>query len=70
MTKSITVMPKKRGRPPTGRDPSIVVRFPLPIIEAVDEVAKDRDITRSDVIREAVEDAVRHKLEKAKGKAR
>lgn len=46
------------------------VRFPSDVIEAVDEVAKDRDITRSDVIREAVEDAVRHKLEKAKGKAR
>lgn len=67
MIKSITAMPKKRGRPPTGRDPSIVVRFPPAIIEAVDEVAKARDITRSDVIRDAVEHAVRHQLNKAKG---
>lgn len=45
----------------------IGVRFPVDVIEAVDEVAKARDITRSDVIREAVEEAVGHKLKKAKG---
>lgn len=70
MAKSISVAPKKRGRPATGRAPIVPVRFPLPIIKAVDEVAKDRDITRSDVIREAVEQAVRHRLNVAKGKAR
>ena len=48
----------------------IGVRFPVDVIEAVDEVAKARDITRSDVIREAVEEGVRHILKKAKGKAR
>lgn len=46
------------------------VRFPADVIEAVDEIAKARDITRSDVIRDAVEHAVRHQLNKAKGKAR
>jgi hypothetical protein len=65
MAKSITVMPKRRGRPATGRDPSIVVRFPPSLTEAVDAwAAKAGDeITRSEAIRRLVELGL-----KAKGK--
>lgn len=67
-TSTIPDIKKKRGRPPKaeGVAPGVFVRLPQPVLDAVDHVAKARDITRSDVIREAVEEAVRHKLKKAK----
>jgi type IV secretory pathway TrbF-like protein len=72
MASAISDIKKKRGRPPKagGIYPGVFVRLPPKIIEAVDQDAQARNMTRSDVIREAVEEAVRHKLKKAKGKAR
>jgi len=57
MAKSIMVMPKKRGRPATGRDPSIVVRFPPALTKAVDTWASrvGDNVTRSEAIRRLVE---------------
>jgi hypothetical protein len=65
MAKSITVMPKKRGRPATGRDPSVVVRFPPALTKAVDAWANriGDGATRSEAIRRLVELGL-----KAKGK--
>jgi metal-responsive CopG/Arc/MetJ family transcriptional regulator len=72
MEKSNPVEPKKRGRPPSGgRDPLVGVRFPPAVIKAVDHVAKAKGVTRSDVIRKAVEQSVRYVLKKqAMAKAR
>jgi hypothetical protein len=68
---TISDIKKKRGRPAKaeGVSPGVFVRLPAVVLDAVDYVAKARDITRSDVIREAVEEGVRHILKK-KGKAR
>lgn len=57
MAKSIKVIPKKRGRPATGKDPAVVVRFPPTLTEAVDAwAAKAGDgVTRSEAIRRLVE---------------
>ena len=63
MKKSIKVMPKKRGRPPTGKDPQIVARMPAISIASVDAWAVANGITRSEAIRRLVELGL-----KAKGK--
>jgi hypothetical protein len=67
MAKSISDIPKKRGRPPTGgRDPMIGARFPQELTARVDAWAKQTDggIPRADAIRRLVE------LGLSKGKAR
>jgi hypothetical protein len=55
MTKSIAGIPKKRGRPATGRDPQIAIRFPAYIIEQVDGWAAKNSLSRSEAIRQFVE---------------
>jgi hypothetical protein len=58
MAKSITDIPKKRGRPPTGgRDPMIGARFPPELTARVDAWARRTDggIPRADAIRRLVE---------------
>lgn len=65
MMKSIKVMPKKRGRPATGRDPQVIVRLPPSMIEAIDGRAAESSVTRSEAIRRLLERGL-----KAKGKAR
>jgi len=35
MKKSIKVMPKKRGRPATGKDPQVVIRMPATMRSAI-----------------------------------
>jgi len=67
MTKSIKQMPKKRGRPATGNNPSVVVRFPPAIIDTIDAWAAKADdgVSRSEAIRRLVELGL-----KANGKAR
>jgi hypothetical protein len=55
MKKSIKVMPKKRGRPPTGKDPQIVARMPAEYIASVDAWAAANETTRSEAIRRLVE---------------
>jgi hypothetical protein len=56
MKKSIKVdQKKKRGRPPTGRDPMVSSRIPVATVSAVDDWAQRNETTRSDAIRRLVE---------------
>jgi predicted DNA-binding protein len=59
MAKSISVIPKKRSRPATGRDPAIPVRLPPEMVEQLEELASRRKTTRSQVIRELLEKALK-----------
>jgi predicted DNA binding CopG/RHH family protein len=52
--KSIKVMPKKRGRPATGKDPLVAVRLPKTIIKAIDAKADAKGVTRSQEIRRMI----------------
>lgn len=52
--------PRPRGRPPM-QDQSmqqIAIRLPKALIEEADRMAKDRDMSRSDIIRTALEAAL------------
>jgi hypothetical protein len=66
VTNSIKQIPKKRGRPATGKNPAVVVRFPPAIIGTIDEWAASTGdgVSRSEAIRRLVD------LGLAKGKAR
>jgi len=57
MAQSINQIPKKRGRPATGNNPAVVVRFSPPVIATIDEWAAKvgEGITRSEAIRRLVE---------------
>jgi hypothetical protein len=48
-------MPKKRGRPATGKDPQIIARMPAESIASVDAWAAAHETTRSEAIRRLVE---------------
>lgn len=48
---SIAVKPKKRGRPATGKDPLVGVRFPADLLAEIDTLAAERGMSRSDLIR-------------------
>ena len=63
MAKSIKDMPKKRGRPPTGKDPMVGARFPPALTAAVDAWAYEVDggISRADAIRRLVELGLKRK---------
>ncbi len=53
---TISVGPKRRGRPATGRDPFVKVRMPPDIIQAIERwAAKSQDLDRSAAIRSLVE---------------
>jgi hypothetical protein len=48
----ISVPPKRRGRPATGHDPSVKVRMPVDVIQAVERWAsKFHGLDRSGAIR-------------------
>lgn len=47
---------RRRGRPATGRDPLVSLRLPKEALEAVEGIAKDEGVARSEVIRRAVLD--------------
>jgi hypothetical protein len=55
MKKPIKAVPKKRGRPATGKDPQIVARMPAEYIASVDAWAAANETTRSEAIRRLVE---------------
>jgi hypothetical protein len=55
MAKSISVTPKKRGRPATGRDPLVTARLPKEMIVAVEAWAAKNITSRSDAIRQLLE---------------
>jgi hypothetical protein len=55
MKKSIKVVPKKRGRPATGRDPLVTTRMSVELIRSIDNWATGNNITRSEAMRRLVE---------------
>jgi hypothetical protein len=64
--KSITVTPKKRGRPATGQDPVLTVRLPPSTRLAIENWAKqqkDRP-SRSEAIRRLIEFGLATKAKK------
>ncbi|WP_083967123.1 ribbon-helix-helix protein, CopG family [Methylosinus sp. LW3] len=60
MAKSIEVLPKKRGRPATGKDPMLNFRAPPALVERVDKWAAKQDDapSRSEAIRRLLEKAL------------
>jgi hypothetical protein len=53
---TIPAGPKRRGRPATGRDPSVKVRMPAGVIDAIDRwAAKFHELDRSAAVRALVE---------------
>lgn len=52
---SIPVLPKKRGRPATGRDPLLTVRAPQELIERVEAHAESQLLNKSDAVRTLLE---------------
>jgi Arc/MetJ-type ribon-helix-helix transcriptional regulator len=56
MAKSIRAVPKKRGRPATGRDPVSAIRLSPDLIATIDKWAARNDVSsRSEAIRRLVE---------------
>ena len=62
MAKSISVDKKKRGRgrPPTGHDPAISTRLPVPVMNALLQWAVDNDLTKAEAARRLLEHALAH----------
>lgn len=60
---SISVTPKKRGRPATGKNPHVSVRMEPELIAAVDEfrAATEAVVSQSEAIRTLVADALKEK---------
>ena len=56
---SITGIPKRRGRPATGRDSMITARLPQDIVDALARACREMNAPRSAIIREAVTDYLR-----------
>ncbi|MFT8334679.1 MAG: ribbon-helix-helix protein, CopG family [Acetobacter orientalis] len=48
-------IPKKRGRPATGKDPMLAGRVPAEMIEAVERWAAQHNLTRSEAIRRLIQ---------------
>jgi hypothetical protein len=55
MAKSIKEIPKKRGRPATGKDPLVTARLPQDMIASLDAYAERDGVTRSEVMRRLIE---------------
>ena len=56
MARSIRALPKKRGRPATGRDPVSAIRLSPGLIATIDKWAVRHDVSsRSEAIRRLVE---------------
>jgi hypothetical protein len=55
MAKSIKVIPKKRGRPATGKDPLLAIRAPSVLIAAIDAWAAKDGLARSEAVRRLIE---------------
>jgi metal-responsive CopG/Arc/MetJ family transcriptional regulator len=67
MAKSIKAIPKKRGRPATGKDPLIAMRLPAYMILAIDTWARDKGLSRSEAIRQMIERALKPPKPKGDG---
>jgi hypothetical protein len=68
MRKSITVTPKKRGRPATGRDPFLTARVPQDVIDAIEAWAAASEISRSEAVRRLLELGMRAPKRKSAAK--
>jgi len=57
MKKAIAVIPKKRGRPATGKDPLFAFRMPEDMAERVDDWGERQSppLSRSEAIRALIE---------------
>jgi hypothetical protein len=68
MPKSIRVLPKKRGRPATGRDPVTAIRLSAEMRDAIDAwAAKQEDKPpRSEAIRRMIEQVLGYSKKKAR----
>jgi hypothetical protein len=66
----VPVIPKKRpGRPATGRDPLVAFRLPAEVIDRLDQMARDRGVSRSHFFRTLLdkgEEALRRKQQRLK----
>jgi len=60
------VIPKKRGRPATGRDPVLALRLPLAVRSDIEKWAKQQNDkpSRSEAIRRLIEFALAVKAKK------
>lgn len=58
MGMAIRVIPKKRGRPATGKDPLVSFRFPADLLAALDERAQAQGLSRSQLVRQMLLDAL------------
>ena len=58
MGKSVKVIPKKRGRPATGKDPIVPVRMPPAVTEAIEAWADEHGVSRSEAMRRLLEEAL------------
>jgi hypothetical protein len=65
MATSIQVVPKKRGRPATGRDPLLTVRAPAELIAAIDKWASKDKLARSEAVRQLIERGLKSKRKSA-----
>ena len=59
MPRSIEVLPKKRGRPATGKDPMLTFRAPEEMIREIERWAEDHGMPRSEALRKLIEDGLR-----------
>ena len=55
MARSITEIPKRRGRPATGKDPLVTLRLPQAMIDALDKKAEAEGVSRSGAMRQLIE---------------
>ena len=55
MARSITEIPKRRGRPATGKDPLVTLRLPQAMIDALDKKAEAEGVSRSEAMRQLIE---------------
>jgi len=63
MKKAIAVIPKKRGRPATGKDPLFAFRMPEGLAESVDAWGEKQTppLSRSEAIRALIERGLKAK---------
>lgn len=59
MARSIKEIPKKRGRPATGKDPLITMRLPEEMIAQLDARAAAANVSRSEIVRRMIEAGLR-----------
>ncbi|WP_377827416.1 ribbon-helix-helix protein, CopG family [Bradyrhizobium lupini] len=64
MNKPIKVRPnQRRGRPATGKDPLVSARLPKNLITAIEALAENQKISRSDAVRRLIESGLQAWIE-------